>query len=515
MAAATVIVLIIAAQAALVFTQNTSEKRHEQGRDTQLPIDDTAEPGFSAIVLNLTAAPGQTTTSMPANPRDTGPSRPPQHRRYSFQAGQRHLSFMEKQRYAEWGLRHVSLNVEFPTEEYISISTEAMVRQRNVRMAETILPGCYGVGGTSRIEAAPSAIMRNARDMTKNKDLYAAYNRTTWAPPLSSVAVADFAMVPLGCFGDVDCGLDSCLFGESLANFTYCGAAKFGAFLGDNFYLYGIDPTRPERFDIDLFARFFRFEELRMRFYAVVGNHDGVTELQIRKPGEHPFWYMPSLNYTTPLHELNGTTIQSFMVDTHLLGEGSYETLRNQSHWLDDALTRSRAQWKVLMTHEPMFSFNDGFHNPGLVDFVLPVAIKHRVQLFIAAHEHGIYLHKIPGGTYQLVSAGIAVTACFGHRAIRRCRHEQIFIHPRRPTGYYHIGRGNVAILFTKTHADVYAFSRKGLLIFSHRIPVEINETIQFTEVTEGHEARIFDARESKCALARPLKPNWCSKRKK
>ena len=287
-----------------------------------------------------------------------------------FQTKKKYLSPREKEEYVRWGhemLREPSS--VFPEQEWISISTNRMVRERRLKMYD-ILP-CYG------------------------DDDY----RTS--------SVRNAVMIPIGCFGDfANSRCSSCTLGRPLANFSYCGRKKFGAFLGDNFYPSGISHANDPRFERDLNAKFFRHPGLRMRYYAMVGNHDHNPQAQIRGIGVHPYWYMPQFFYSGDLIKADDTTLQVFVIDTHWGFEKSYPHLEEQASWLDSALRRSKAEWKIVMSHEPIFCFEDFDHNHGLVDFIHPVIVKHKVRIFVSAHVHGVFFHKVQGGYYQLISAG-------------------------------------------------------------------------------------------------------------
>ena len=339
------------------------------------------------------------------------------------------------QRFRKLGMRQPTST--FPREEWMSVTSEALIAQRSIKLY-SVLP-CIGDDDS--------------------------------APPF------EVAFLPIGCFGDfVDrfpCQSTTCVLARSLANATFCGKSKFGAFLGDNFYPNGLKRADDRRFEKDLNAKFFRFPALRMTYYAMVGNHDLRPHTQLRQPGEHPYWVMPAYKYAAPVVGEGKVTVQSFIVDTHWGFDHSYPFLAEQGKWLDEELTKSTARWKIVMSHEPVFCFKGFGNNRGLVDFIHPVLKKHKVRLFVAAHVHGISLAKVEGGYYQLVSAGFADNV---HRDVKL----------KRPRGYYHMGRGGTAVLFGENEAVVVAFSATGDLIFSHAIPLTGNTTVETTRGVQG-----------------------------
>lgn len=353
-------------------------------------------------------------------------------------------------------------STQFPDDEALTVTSDEMVWKRKSRVYDFLR--CFGEDNQS-----------------------------------PSVPRYDVAFLPIGCFGDAPgnaCLSTSCYFARSLANATFCGQKKFGAFLGDNFYPNGLKKDTDPRFDRDLNTKFFRHGPLRMRYYAMVGNHDKRPHTQIRGPGQHSYWYMPAFNYSGDVIRVQGTTVQVFIVDTHWGFDLSYPHMQAQAQWLDEQLGASTATWKVVMSHEPVFCFADFDHNRALLDFIHPVLLKHKVQLFVAAHVHGVFLHKVQGGYYQLTSAGFADNV---HTHVKA----------KRPRGYYHLGRGATAVFFSATHADVVGFMPDASTIFTHRIPVVIDPVVPVTNVAVGDD-KLFQYRHT-CEALKPEVPKFCS----
>lgn len=349
----------------------------------------------------------------------------------------------------------------FPSDERLSVTSDDMVQRRGTRLFDHL--SCFG-------------------DDEQRSPRY------------------DFAFIPIGCFGDAPgsaCLTTSCYFGRSLANATFCGNKKFGAFLGDNFYPNGLKRDTDPRFERDLHNKFFRHGALRMRFYAMVGNHDKRPSTQIRRSGQHPFWYMPSFNYSGDLIRSRGSSVQVFVIDTHWGFDLNYPHMEAQAAWLDRELSDSPAKWKIVMSHEPVFCFEDFDHSRALMDFIHPVLKKHKVQLFVAAHVHGVFLHKVEGGYHQLTSAGFSDNV---HTHVKA----------KRPRGYYHLGRGATAVFINETFADVVGFMPDGSIIFTHRIGVDVNPKVDVTDAAIGDTA-LFSSRHP-CEALLPEVPSFCSK---
>ncbi|KAH9582275.1 Calcineurin-like phosphoesterase domain [Trypanosoma melophagium] len=266
----------------------------------------------------------------------------------------------------------------------------------------------------------------------------------------------DFVILPIGCFGDVLSDCVSCTLSKTLVNATYCGRRKLGLFLGDNFYPYGIRSFREPRFHRDLHKKFLQFPELRIQYYATSGNHDERPRFLYRNK---PHWKFPSPYYNTGVLQSGETTIEIFVFSTNPYEIRTSQRFHvKQAKWLDRVLTNSTAHWKIVMTHEPIFDFVNLKHFPRSTGYIHPLLKKHKVSLLVCAHLHGVFLHGVDGGYYQLISAGFVSNLATS-------------MHSERPLGYNHLGNGATALLVNHNDITVLAADAKGHLIFQHKIP--------------------------------------------
>ncbi|MDS3862491.1 metallophosphoesterase [Thermosynechococcaceae cyanobacterium BACA0444] len=136
-----------------------------------------------------------------------------------------------------------------------------------------------------------------------------------------------------------------------------------------------------------------------VKFYACLGNHDIRThngEGQIRYPG----FNMGGRYYT-----FTQGPVQFFALDTN---RGNHWDA--QLAWLKEQLSKSRAAWKVVFGHHPIYSSGIYGTNPAMVEQFAPLFEKYRVQLYINGHEHDYERsHPIKGTTYLTVGAGAGI----------------------------------------------------------------------------------------------------------
>jgi hypothetical protein len=66
-----------------------------------------------------------------------------------------------------------------------------------------------------------------------------------------------------------------------------------------------------------------------------------------------------------------------------------------QADWLDAELSRTRATWRLVMFHHPVYASHPSRESPAWRDRLVPVLDKHHVELVIQGHDHA-YLRTEP-----------------------------------------------------------------------------------------------------------------------
>jgi tartrate-resistant acid phosphatase type 5 len=188
----------------------------------------------------------------------------------------------------------------------------------------------------------------------------------------------------------------------------------FGVTLGDNFYPDGLDSPIHPRWRTE-------WEEmyggLGIRVYATLGNHDyhvpASPAAEQARSRLSRSWCLPR-----PFYTFTAGPVQLFALDTVPIEKGG-GTVREQLAWLDGALAASRAPWKVVYGHHPVYT--NGSHGgaggvlPMIRDALLPILKKHRVDVYLAGHDHDLEALEPDGGVHFLISGG-------GGRDLRRLK---------------------------------------------------------------------------------------------
>ncbi|MDZ7958995.1 MAG: metallophosphoesterase [Aulosira sp. DedQUE10] len=133
-----------------------------------------------------------------------------------------------------------------------------------------------------------------------------------------------------------------------------------------------------------------------VKFQACLGNHDIRTangDLEVKYPG----FNMKGRYYT-----FSRGNAQFFALDTN--GNADW---KNQLTWLEKQLSLSKASWKVVFGHHPIYASGVYGSNPDFIKTFTPLFQKYGVQLYVNGHEHHYERTRaINGTTYLICGAG-------------------------------------------------------------------------------------------------------------
>ncbi|MBW4667658.1 MAG: metallophosphoesterase [Cyanomargarita calcarea GSE-NOS-MK-12-04C] len=133
-----------------------------------------------------------------------------------------------------------------------------------------------------------------------------------------------------------------------------------------------------------------------VKFQACLGNHDIRTangENQVKYAG----FNMKGRYYTFSRGE-----VQFFALDTNDIAGN-----KQQIAWLEKELSSSKAPWKIVFGHHPIYSSGYYASNPTFVQLLTPLFQKYGVQVYINGHDHNYErTQSINGTTYVICGAG-------------------------------------------------------------------------------------------------------------
>jgi tartrate-resistant acid phosphatase type 5 len=194
-------------------------------------------------------------------------------------------------------------------------------------------------------------------------------------------------------------------------------AATFVVSVGDNFYEDGVasldDPHWQQSFE-----RVYADPALQVPWYVILDNHDYHVDPQpqLDYARTHPRWVMPARSYIQHHVVDSATNLDCFYIDTSpmireyrtdakMAPHVATQDVSAQLAWLDASLASSRAPWKFVIGHHPIYSAGFGHGSQEeMIQLVLPLLQKHKVQAYFAGHDHD--LQHLKGGDVHLFISG-------------------------------------------------------------------------------------------------------------
>ena len=198
--------------------------------------------------------------------------------------------------------------------------------------------------------------------------------------------------------------------------------SRFTVTVGDNFYPAGVQTATDARWRTS-FEDVYTAPALQSPWYAVLGNHDyrGRPEAQLAYAATSARWRMPARYYQQSLAIPGGAGVDLFMLDTSPMvrrySAGSEDAairdnvagqdVAAQLRWLEAALAASRAKWKLVFGHHPVFSGGSAHGStPELIATVKPLLERHGVQAYVSGHDHDLQHIEVDDVTYIGTGAG-------------------------------------------------------------------------------------------------------------
>jgi len=194
-------------------------------------------------------------------------------------------------------------------------------------------------------------------------------------------------------------------------------AAAFVVAVGDNFYERGVASLEDDHWQRS-FEQVYDAPSLQVPWYVILGNHDyvGKCQPQLDYGKTHPRWIMPARYYTQSYQVDRATALDCFFIDTcpfiaeyqanpEFAGELAGQDVGRQLTWLEQSLAGSKASWKLVFGHHPIYSSGLAHGNqPEIIQHILPLLQKYKVQAYFAGHDHDLEHLKV--GDLDLIVSG-------------------------------------------------------------------------------------------------------------
>lgn len=176
-------------------------------------------------------------------------------------------------------------------------------------------------------------------------------------------------------------------------------ACRFVVSVGDNFYSDGVasvdDPHWQRSYEAVYSA-----PALQVPWYPILGNHDyrGDPEAQVAYSAKSARWRMPARYYERSESSPETGQVDFFHIDTSPFVEAYRDSkvridgqdTKTQLAWLDGALGKSTARWKIVVGHHPVFSGGQHGSQKELMAALKPLLDRHGVSVYLFGHDHDL-----------------------------------------------------------------------------------------------------------------------------
>lgn len=200
--------------------------------------------------------------------------------------------------------------------------------------------------------------------------------------------------------------------------------ARFIVSTGDNFYQFGVDSVNDPQFKTS-FEDIYTGPALQKKWFVVLGNHDymGNVQAEIDYSKVSKRWTLPARYYSEKINLKDGRgSVALFFTDTSPLMPSYYKDPKYhnvigqdttaQLAWLAKKLASSKARWKIVFGHHPVYS-DLGYDVPkSFREDYTRLFKKYHVDAYICGHEHNLEYLNTGGHTRYFISgAGSQVEA--------------------------------------------------------------------------------------------------------
>ena len=167
------------------------------------------------------------------------------------------------------------------------------------------------------------------------------------------------------------------------------------------------------------FEKVFHASSLQVPWYAILGNHDyrGNCDAQVEYTKLSSRWKMPARYYKQSHVVASGITADLFYLDTNPMiksyrGATTFgqhvgtQDEKAQLAWFKKELAASKAEWKLVFGHHPIYSGGDHGDSKDLIEMILPLLHEHKVQAYFNGHDHDLQHLEFAGHPTSFVLSG-------------------------------------------------------------------------------------------------------------
>jgi len=208
-------------------------------------------------------------------------------------------------------------------------------------------------------------------------------------------------------------------------------SAKFCIALGDNFYSEGVDSVDSNRFE-KTWKDVYDDDSLAIPWLLIAGNHDHKQNVsaQIEYSSRDSNWVFPNFYHSHSYSSSdNSVKVDVILLDTiDLCGAnaavtedepGYFDPLPHrvkgdnaQWAWLEDALSKSTANYILVGGHYPIYSVCEHGPDATLINELLPLLKQYNAH-YMSGHDHCQNHFVEPNTQVNIMLTGVGDTCCY------------------------------------------------------------------------------------------------------
>ena len=203
-----------------------------------------------------------------------------------------------------------------------------------------------------------------------------------------------------------------------MARAAETASARFVITTGDNFYDDGVSSANSSQWRSS-YEDIYTQPSLQVPWYPVLGNHDhrGNVQAQVEYSKKSKRWRMTARYYAIEESLPGGGRAEFYFLDTSPFVTRYWDDGRHSSadpadakaqlRWLEERLARSKAEWRVVVGHHPVYSFGSQHGDtPELIRQLKPLLDRYKVQAYLNGHDHDLQHIVVNGVNYITSGAG-------------------------------------------------------------------------------------------------------------
>lgn len=258
---------------------------------------------------------------------------------------------------------------------------------------------------------------------------------------------------------------------EMMGGVTSLAKPKFVAAIGDIHHFMGVRSIHDPLWQTN-FEWIYKHPALMIPWYPILGNHEyeGNTMAVLDYTTISRRWEMYSRYYSKTFSVSKSADVLLVFIDTPPLidkyrinpdryKDAAGQSLEKQLAWIDSTLGVSKAKWKIVMGHHPVYSGTTKEENErlDLQERLKPILDKYSVDFYVAGHIHNFQHIRVPdSGIDYFVNSSASqsreVVEIDGH----------VFGSPE--TGFSLVTLNEVELIYTMLNKEgkiIYQYKRK------------------------------------------------------